>query len=365
MEVDFSNKNILIVDDSKTIIFLLQSLLEEEGYTSIVTAMSAYEAYEVLKQNSIDIILLDVVMPDINGIEACRYIKSNPLYKHIPIIMVTADNTDETLKKSFSAGASDYINKPINVTNMKVRIESVLMSIHKDTLILNQNRLLAVNETVYMLSHQWRQPLASISVTSMDISISYQLGEMTEESLNESLELIDSAVQSLSTTLDEFSNISQIESKPTIHNINDTVTKSINFIKGRFATNNISINSHLSKQNDISYFPNEIIKILVNIYTNTLEAFARNSIKKQKYIKISTKQTDSITSIIISDNAGGVEESMINKVFEPYASIKPEKNAVGLGLYNAYSVLKKFMNANISLSSIDDSTTVTIELPTV
>ena len=69
------------------------------------------------------------------------------------------------------------------------------------------------------------------------------------------------------------------------------------------------------------------------------------------------------TFIIILDNAGGIDEKIKSRIFEPYVSIKPEKNGVGLGLYNAYNTLKKSMHARIKINSEDSKTTVTIELP--
>ncbi|WP_373000441.1 response regulator [Sulfurimonas sp.] len=363
MQVDFYTKKILIVDDNRVNILVLENLLEDEGYTSIISAMSALEAYDILKNNSIDMILLDVMMPQIDGLEACKTIRQNPNYNHIPIIMITADITDETLKKSFEAGANDYLNKPVNITNLKVRIESQFMNAHKDALILNQNRLLAVNETVQMLAHQWRQPLSIISTITMDIAVAYEFDELTSEHLDKSLENINHAVQELSKTLDEFRQISNIEKTASLNNINDTINKSILLIQDRLESNHINIEIDLQHQEDVLYFPNEIIKILISIYTNSIEAFKRIPTDTKKFIKISTKQNDDFTYIEIIDNAGGIEEVLINRIFDPYVSTKEEKNAVGLGLYNAFNILKESMRASIKVTSENSQTTVTIKLP--
>ena len=363
MQVNFYSKKILIVDDNEVNIVLLESLLEDEGYTSVLSAKSAPEAYDILKCNSIDMILLDVMMPQIDGLEACKTIRQSTNYNHIPIIMITADITDETLKKSFKAGANDYLNKPINITNLKVRIESQFINAHKDALILNQSRLIAVNETVHMLAHQWRQPLSIISTITMDIAVSYEFDELTSEHLNKSLDNINKAVQELSKTLDEFRQISNIEKAASLNNINDTVKKSILLIKDRFESNNISLNKDLQHQENISYFPNELIKILVSIYTNSIEAFKNIKLETKKFINISTKQDNSSTFIQITDNAGGIEKCLLNRIFDPYVSSKEEKNAVGLGLYNAFNILKESMNASIKITSKNSQTTVIIKLP--
>ena len=120
-DLSFNNKHILIVDDSETNVLVLKGMLEHENYTSVYSVLSAKEAYIILEKENIDIILLDVVMPDIAGIEACQTINGMKACKNIPIIMVTADTSNKTLKKSFESGANDFITKPINQTNLKVR----------------------------------------------------------------------------------------------------------------------------------------------------------------------------------------------------------------------------------------------------
>lgn len=363
MKVDLHAKNILIVDDNKVNVLLLQGLLEELEYISIFSASGALEAYEALTNNSIDLILLDVMMPDIDGIEACQHIRQELDHTNVPIIMVTADNSDTTIEKCFEAGASDYISKPVDVVNLKVRVRSALIEAHKDAIIFNQNRLLAVNETVQMLAHQWRQPLALISATVIDISLSYEFKELTQERFDEAAFKINDAVHTLSSTLDEFSKISKNESEASLLKLSKTVAISMSLIKDKFEANNIKFKTDFLDEHEIKYFHNEVIKILIAIYNNSIEAFVRSSRKENRKILISTRQTVNSTFIIIVDNAGGVDEKILPRIFEPYVSIKPEKNGVGLGLYNAYNSLKTSMNASIKVKSEDSKTTVTIELP--
>jgi len=122
--------SILIVDDSFFNRKLVETLLKKAGYTDIIHAESANEAYSKLeeqKQNlSINIILLDIMMPEIDGIKACAHIKQIPSYKDIPIIMVTAKDDSQSLQSAFDAGAIDYITKPVNPTILKARVRSAL-----------------------------------------------------------------------------------------------------------------------------------------------------------------------------------------------------------------------------------------------
>ncbi|TLY45060.1 MAG: response regulator [Nitrospirae bacterium] len=125
--------SILLVDDSAENLLLLQSILQTGGYKDLLTAESAEQAFKHLGMDSsggdgtnVDLILLDIQMPDINGIETCRRIKEVERYRDIPIIMVTAMAQREKLQLAFAAGAMDYINKPVNKIELRTRVGSAL-----------------------------------------------------------------------------------------------------------------------------------------------------------------------------------------------------------------------------------------------
>ena len=124
--------NILIVDDSEDQLLVLKSILSGEGYKKIHLVKSADQASEILglknsyKKENIDLILMDINMPDVNGIEACEEIKKHEELRDIPIIMITAHREENHLQSAFHAGAMDYINKPINKTELLARVHSAL-----------------------------------------------------------------------------------------------------------------------------------------------------------------------------------------------------------------------------------------------
>lgn len=133
--------SILIVDDSKVIQVLLGTTLKKAGYEDLNFASSAQEAFDFLgisaKESTrtvvkrIDLILMDIVMPVIDGIEACRIIKANEFMADIPIIIVTAKDDSEVLQLAFSAGAVDYIVKPVKKQELLARVRSVLKLRHE------------------------------------------------------------------------------------------------------------------------------------------------------------------------------------------------------------------------------------------
>ncbi len=125
--------DILIVDDSEDQLLVLKSILNEKGYESIHLVGSAEEAFDFLglkdkkkKKGKIDLILMDVIMPKMNGIEACERIKKENGLKDTPVIMITANREEAQLQAAFQAGAMDYITKPINIAELLARIRSAL-----------------------------------------------------------------------------------------------------------------------------------------------------------------------------------------------------------------------------------------------
>lgn len=127
--------SILVVDDSEDGRRLLVQTLLQSGYSEVMSATSAEDAFELLglegdsfdaNARNVDLILMDIIMPGVNGIDACKRIKSSPAYADVPVVMVTASGEVDVLERAFLAGASDYITKPLRSPELLARVASVL-----------------------------------------------------------------------------------------------------------------------------------------------------------------------------------------------------------------------------------------------
>jgi DNA-binding response OmpR family regulator len=120
-----SRKKILLVDDSATTLMMEQMVLRGQPY-EIVTAKNGREAVAVAANVTPDLILLDVVMPEMNGFEACRRIRQQEVTRHVPIIMVTTKGEEQNVETGFESGCNDYITKPINGAELLTKVRGFL-----------------------------------------------------------------------------------------------------------------------------------------------------------------------------------------------------------------------------------------------
>jgi class 3 adenylate cyclase len=124
--MEASNPGVLIVDDNDDNRYTLQLLLESDGHERIASASGANEALALLKKEKFDLVLLDMMMPDLNGDEVLKIIKNNPDTRDIPVVMISADSDTEKVSKCIELGADDYLAKPFNPTILRARIGAAL-----------------------------------------------------------------------------------------------------------------------------------------------------------------------------------------------------------------------------------------------
>lgn len=120
-------KTILVIDDSTTNVVLLQAVLNNKGY-EIETALSVKEALNILSKKIPQLILLDLLMPRINGFEFLQEIKANSKYKDIPIVVVSALTDQDTVKKTMELGATNFIKKPVDIQNLLETVATILVN---------------------------------------------------------------------------------------------------------------------------------------------------------------------------------------------------------------------------------------------
>jgi two-component system cell cycle response regulator len=193
-------KKILIIDDLPENVFMLQDRLEHEGY-QIITAYDGQAGIEKAKNELPDLILLDVMMPGITGIEVCKTLVKNESTKNIPIILVTAKVGAEDTREGLEAGAFDYIKKPFNKVELLARVNSALKLSDAQKLLIKAEKQSIFTATVVTANHKIKQPLTLMNLSATAIKRELAKDEISREALIKRLNYIELAIKEINDVL--------------------------------------------------------------------------------------------------------------------------------------------------------------------
>jgi len=232
----------------------------------------------------------------------------------------------------------------------------------KDELILQQSRLAQMGEMIAMIAHQWRQPLSSISAISTKLQLSIAMDEtISTEALKHELQTIDKRIILLSNTIDDFRNFYNTDNEKRTFDLNETIHQAIEVLTPAIKNAQVELHFESDLKQTIISLEGELIQVLMNIIKNAIDILKEREGKRQ--ISIRSYQNGSNAYIQIEDNAGGIDEKIINKIFEPYFSTKKEKHGMGLGLYMSQVIVKEHCDGSLIAENTEEGVRFTIRLP--
>jgi two-component system, sensor histidine kinase and response regulator len=199
-------KRILVIDDLPENVFLLQDRLESEGY-EILTAYDGKTGINKAISELPDLVLLDVMMPEMNGIEVCKILVSNPSTVNIPIILVTAKAGAEDTKEGLEAGAFDYVKKPFNKVELLARVTSALKLSEAQKKYLEAEQKNTFSATVVTANHKIKQPLTLMSLSSAALKREVNKDVISKEAILKRINYIDTAIKEISEVLNQLNSI--------------------------------------------------------------------------------------------------------------------------------------------------------------
>jgi len=392
---------VLIVDDAPENIEILKMALKNSYIIKAVS--SGVQALEAVNTYPVDIILMDVMMPDMDGFETCYHLKENPATRHIPVIFVTAlsEIGDET--KGFAIGAADYITKPIRIPVVRARVkthlalsdqnralaslveektaelafkqfqlEAINRSLQQrvdetvaelrqmDQAMISQSRQAAMGEMIGNIAHQWRQPINALAMLLANIQQAHQYDELTAEFLADCVKDGSTLIQKMSTTINDFRNFFMPDKQVVAFSARDQINSAVSLLEAALANQNISIELEVENDLTLTGFPNEFSQVLLNLISNAQDAINSCDGLEGK-ITIRLFQSDGFGCVAVRDNGGGIDAEVIDKIFEPYFSTK--SMGTGIGLYMSKMIIEKSMNGSIVANNIEDGAEFTVAVP--
>lgn len=350
-------KKILIVDDLPENLFLLKKLLVDEGYT-VVSTTDGIESIQLALEHRPDMILMDISMPEISGIEVCRKMKDKEELWNIPVVFVTASLNDDDIRGTFEAGGVDYVKKPINSIELtsKVKTHLKLQDTQRE-LIKQNNQLVELNNTKSLLfsiiSHDLRGPFTSTLLTAnllldnkdkFTIEQTYENIEKIKNSLEGQFELLENLLGWSRLQLGTL----QVQNE--ILDIGSEVKSILKLLKNQAAIKDVkfsfnSSSSFLSCETDKFMFGT----IIRNLVTNAIKFSPINS---EIIVKVEEKENEIVVSI--KDFGEGISPEDLANLFI-YRKNKSKKGTMnekgsGFGLILCKDMANK-LKGKISVNS--------------
>tara|TARA_B100001063_G_C16776048_1_gene565460 strand:+ start:3060 stop:6221 length:3162 start_codon:yes stop_codon:yes gene_type:complete len=244
-------------------------------------------------------------------------------------------------------GKKFYIASSMDISeNEKMKKESIA----KERILYQQSKMASMGEMLGNIAHQWRQPLSTISTASTGAKIQKEMDSLSDDELDSILTIINDSAQYLSTTIDDFRNFFNPKNN-NIHKINSikTIEKALKLVSSQFNAKDIELIQDLESYEFLS-IENELVQVLVNLLNNAKDILITKE-NLRRLIFINTYQKDGTSYIEIKDNGGGVDDSIVDRIFEPYFTTKHQAQGTGIGLYMSEEIVKNHLNGILSVEN--------------
>lgn len=339
MQINPAEFKLLVVDDVQTNVLLLKALLGKEGY-GILVANNGQEALEVIRNENPDLILLDVMMPGMDGFEVAERLKSEEFRCEIPIIFLTALDDTQSIVNGFKLGVGDFISKPFRKEELMVRIKRQLSLVAARRIIEEKNeelrKTIAGRDKMYsVIAHDLRSPMASMKMLLNTIMMSvekdkidpdiFDMLEMSNKTSEEVFSLLDNL---LKWTKSQLGKLTVIPQKLDISGLADGVVEVMNSVA---EVKHIKL-IRTDHESFFVYVDIEMIKsILRNLISNAVKFSNPDS-----EIKVGIKAEDGKVIVSVTDSGKGIKKEDQHKLlkdsthFTTYGTNSEEGSGLGL-----------------------------------
>ena len=362
----YDNKILLVDDDTKNLQVAMNIL---KNY-NVIYAQNGEKAFELLEKNNFDLILLDVVMPMMDGYNVCSKIKENEKTKNIPIVFLTVKDDEQDIVKGFELGAVDYITKPfysevllkrvevhlkiarlmselkhVNSNLNKTVKEQVEQIRQKDEIIVQQSKISAMASIIDVITIQWKKPLDKIKLYLQSLNIKIENIEdlKSDETFKNTLFEINKLDEIMNDFHKSFNNHKNKENV----NLKVSLDNALFLLKDKMKELDININIQGDILLSINIVFDEIKHIFSKLLNKSMINFKENSSLNNKFINISFEEINESIFITYEDNAKIYENIQIDRFFLTPSSLLQDD--FDLGFY----LVKVFIEKNFGLISIE------------
>ena len=308
--IDLCNSHILIVDDVLPNVQIAKAILQMDGY-AVATAESGPEALKHIRQNHVDLILLDIMMPDMDGFDVARTIKEMPTFSDVPIIYLTARNDEESITKGFELGAVDYITKPFRGAELRMRVRTHLK------LRFIQRRLQEANAAkdkfFSIIAHDLRSPFTAL--VGMSQYLATGIDKLDAETAKEFLQGMHKSSKNAFNLLENLLEWARIQTdrmplEAEEIDVAEIVRENLVLFDVNISKKGLSIENNL-QQVELAYADeNSINAVVRNLLSNAIK-FA----PEDGRIALHSNRTENEVVITVQDNGPGIDQEVLPNLF--------------------------------------------------
>lgn len=353
---------VLIADDQPDMLRFIQS--ELAPHYNVVPVTDGQQAVDKAAELVPDIILLDMMMPEKDGMTACREIRAAPATQHVPIVLVTAHVDEETKLNALRAGASDFLPKPFSTTELHVRVKNLVESYEFQRQLARQNRtlettidklketesLLVQNEKLASLGrlsagiiHEINNPLNFATTGLFTLrNKGRHLAPEQQADFAEVLRDVEDGIHRVKTIVTDLRGFTH----PDMTGVDDVpaaevVTAALRFVSHE-SRDQVVVQTNLAAGLTVLGNKNKLIQVLVNLLQNSFDALATKTFASGEQPTITiTGRTDGERSLLtVRDNGPGIATENMDKVFDPFFTTKDVGEGMGLGLSICYRIVQ-------------------------
>jgi signal transduction histidine kinase len=353
---------ILVADDEPDMLRFLKSQLSSRY--RVLEAVDGQQAIEKANQFLPDIILLDMMMPEKDGLQACREIREHTPTQSIPVVLLTARADEETKLAALSAGASDFLTKPFSTTELHVRIRNLVESHQYQRKVSKQNQ--ALESTIEQLKetetqlvqteklaslgrmsagiiHEINNPLnfATTGLFTLRNKGRYVAPEQQEE-YQEILKDVEDGIKRVKNIVSDLRMFTHpdTESRDQVE-MSEVVAAALRFLSNEWK-HKVQIVRDLTEQQTIWANRSKLIHVLVNLLQNSLDALKGRTFTEEKpTIWIESRVVPGKSILVVRDNGTGIAAEHLDKIFDPFYTTKDVGEGMGLGLAICYRIVQE------------------------
>jgi len=232
---------------------------------------------------------------------------------------------------------------------------------HKDQTLIQQGRLAALGEMINNIAHQWRQPLNNIGLIIQNLQFSFDSGNITHEELKKEIDTAMDVIMHMSRTIDDFRNFFREDKQKREFQIGTTICNTLKFISATLSNQDIQVDFEDDGGTIANGYQNEYAQVLLNILSNSRSACIERSISEPSiHIRVTSENGRSV--VCIRDNCGGIDETILPKIFDPYFTTRSPDKGTGIGLYMSKVIIEQNMNGSLTARNTGDGAEFRIEV---